>query len=414
MNVSYVVIIYVTSLFVLSVAGDGKPIQKRILKLKNVNFNKTEGKSKSTKKSPKSKTIFLLSNPVIYPQKLFSPKPSSETVTHKPTNQFDFLNFDAYILKPRNINYTALLSNANNDAQGKESKVVPTTNYPQNEFLDFARAEPLIQTTVPTPVETVPYETTSHTIKKPETTYATTTPTVNSLFPLGLAYFDSLRKYRKAFESLRKGGRTKKPRIKTTTSTTTPSTTDTTTETEEPLVETTTTKDYGYVVTPNYDEDLYEEPHFESYRYRPRNHNYDDEIGRNRYETTTRYLDYDTLDRDDNRYESSETITTTTTNKPLKNSERRKLKSKNLHSSNVKSNFLYDRHINYPQQENESRRVVSIARIDSFKDKRSVRNDTQAVNRRRAGGAGGTRGSERPGDDNKHKNSTPMQRHYFQ
>lgn len=428
MNVSYVVIICFTTLFVLSVADDGKPIQKRILKLKNVNFNKAEGKPKSTKKSQKNKTIFVLSNPVIYPQKLFAPKPSetkinkpaSETVIHKPTNQFDFLNFDAYILKPRNINYTALLSNSNNDVQGKESQLSPTTNYPQNEFLDFARAEPLIQTTVPTTLESIPYETTPYKIIEPEIRSETTTPKVNSLFPLGLAYFDSLRKYRKAFDSLQKRGRTKKPRIKTTSSTTT-STTAKTTETEEPLIETTTAKEYGYMVTPNYDEDLYEEPRFESYRYKPRYHNYEDEIEKNRHETTTRYLDYETLDRDYNHYESTETIRTTTT-KPPKNSARRKLKNNKLHSSNVKSNFLYDRHINYPQ-EDESRRVVSIAKLENYKDKRSAHNNTETVNKRGAGGTGGTRGTggtggagvtERTGDDKKHINSIPMQRHYFQ
>lgn len=411
MNVSYVVIIYVTSLFVLSVADDGKPIQKRILKLKNVNFNKTEGKPKSTKKSQKNKTIFVLSNPVIYPQKLFSPKPT-ETVTQKPTNQFDFLNFDAYILKPRNINYTALLSNTNNVVQEKESKLPESTaNYPQNEFLDFPRAEPLIQTTVPTTIETIPYETTPYKPIPSETIREVATPTTNSIFPLGLAYFDSLRKYRKAFETLRKGERTKKPRIKTTTSTSAP----TTTETEEPFIETTTARDYGYVTTPNYDEDLYEEPHFESYRYKPRyHHNYEDEFEKNRYETTTRYLDYETLDRDDNHYESTETITTTTTSKPLKNSTRRKLKNKNLHSSHVKSNFLYDRHINYPQAE-ESRQAVAVAKPHSYKEKRSVRNKLREVKKGGAGRAGeGPQQTERAGNDKKHKNSTPMQRHYFQ
>lgn len=421
MNVSYVVIIYVSSLFVLSLAGDdGKPIQKRILKLKNVNFNKTDGKPKSTKKTQKNKTIFVLSNPVIYPQKLFSPKPS-ETVIQKPNSQFDFLNFDAYILKPRNINYTALLSNAKSGVKEKELKLPePTTDYAQNEFLDFARAEQLIQTTiVPTTLATItstPYETTVQPYKaKPsETTVETATQKIDSIFPLGLAYFDSLRKYRKAFNSLKK--QTKKPRIKTTTSTTT-STTATPTETEEPFIETTTARDYGYVdVTSNFDEDLYEEPHFESYRYKPRYHlnsDYDHDIEKDRYETTTRYLDYETLDRDNNHYESTEKITTTT--EAPKNSARRKLKNNNSHSSNVRSNnFLYDRYINYPEGD-ESRRVVYVARPDNYKDKRSVRNKSQSINERRSGGTGGSRGTERTeGDGKKHKNTIPMQRHYFQ
>lgn len=434
MNVSYVVIIYFTSLFVLSVADVEKPIEKRSLKLKNVNFNKTEGKlknvnlkkidgksknvnvnktegkpgkPKSTKKSQKNKTIFVLTNPVVYPEKLISPKPPEKLIIN-PTRNFDFLNFDAYILKPRNINYTALLSNTKNDVKDKEVKSFEqTTHYPQHEIVDFPRAEPLIQTTTTSSLETIPYETTPRATtpraKTPRSTIPhdtipqeTTTPKINSYFPLGLAYFDSLRKYRKAFDSLRKKERTKKPRIKTTTTTST--TARTTTETDPPFIEATT--DYVYVATPNFDEDLYEEPHFESYRYKPRFHHYaEDESERTHYETTTRYLDYDTLDRDDNHYEPTEVISTTA--RPP-NSHRRKVQNTNLHSANVKSNYLYDRHINYPQAE-ESRRVVSVAKLDNYKNKRNGRNNTQTVEET---------GTE--GGDKKHKNIVPMQRHYFQ
>lgn len=423
MNVSYVVIIYFTSLFVLSLADEAKPIQKRILKLKNVNYNKTEGKPKTTKKSQKNKTIFVLSNPVIYPQKLHSTKPTASVVTQSDSHEFDFLNFDAYILKPRNINYTALLSHSDSNAQEKESKAPePTTSYPQNEFLDFPRAEALVQTTLPpAPIEIVTYETTTtQKTKKPSIFVETTTPKVNYFFPLGLAYFDSLRKYRKEFESLRKREKTKKPRIKTTAPTTTTTTTTTTTfaptqttETEEPYIETTTAREYGFVVTPNFDEDLYEEPHFESYRYKPRYHlNYEDETERDRFETTTRYLDYETLDRDDNRYETTETITTTT---KLPNSVRRKPKNKNLHSSHVKSNYLFDRYTNYPQEE-ESRQVVSVAKnADHSKEKRSLRSKYRAVTKKDKDKKGGTKAPEKSaGDDKQHKNIVPMQRHYFQ
>ncbi|XP_037035738.1 uncharacterized protein LOC119073955 isoform X2 [Bradysia coprophila] len=424
MNVSVVVLIYVTSLFVLSLADDAKPNQKRILKLKNVNYNKTDAKPRTTKKSQRNKTIFVLSNPVVYPQKLFSPKPTENAIA-RPTNQFDFLNFDAYILKPRSINYTAVLSNANSNVQEKESNQSPepTTNYPQNEFLDFPRAEPLIQTTVPPFLETIPIETTTQKIKKPPVKLVTTKkPKINSLFPLGLAYFDSLNKYRKAFDTLRKKEGSKKSRKKTkTTSSTTTSTTTTTlpptttTVTEEPFTETITNREYGYVATPNLDEDLYEEPHFESYRYKPRyHHNYEDETERNRYETTARYLDYDTFDRDDNHYESTEsTETVTTTTKPP-NSARRRPRNKNLHSSSVKSNFLYDRYTNYPQ---ESRRVVSVARMDNYKDRRNNRSNYQEARKtdERGDARGDARGTEKTdGGEKKHKNIIPMQRHYFQ
>lgn len=433
MNVSYVVIIYFTSLLVLSVADDEKIIQKRFLTLKNVNFNKSEVKPKTPKKPQKSKTIFVLSNPVVYPQKLFSPEPAevqkttkkstkkptknpakntSKNSANSPKNTFDFLNFDAYILKPRNINYTALLSNTKNNVEEKELKPLEqsSTNYPPHEIIDFPRAEALIQTTVPPTPEAIPYETTpfetkalqTHHETHPETFPETTTPKVNSLFPLGLAYFDSLRKYRKAFDSLRKRERTKKPRIrKPKTTITTTTTARTTTETEPPFIETTT--EYVYAATPNFDEDLYEEPHFESYRYKPRFHqNIEDENERNHYETTTHYLDYDTLDRDNNHYESTEAISTTTTKPP--NSKRRKLKNPNpnIHSSNVKSNFLYDRYINYPQEE-ESRRVVMFARPDNYKAMRSARNTTRTIQKTAADGG-----------DKKHKNIVPMQRHYFQ
>lgn len=469
MNVSYVVIIYFASLFVLSVADDEKIITKRFLTLKNVNFNKSEVKPKTPKKPQKSKTIFVLSNPVVYPQKLFSSEPAEKQKTTKkstknttknvtknptknttkfteknPVNYFDFLNFDAYILKPRNINYTALLSNTKNNVEEKEFKPVEvSTNYPPHEIIDFPRAEPLIQTTVSPTFETIPYETTPFATKAHqvhhetqfETFQETTTPKVNSLFPLGLAYFDSLRKYRKAFDSLQKREQTKKPRIKKGKTSTTTSTTTarTTTETEPPFIETTT--DYAYVITPNFDEDLYKEPHFESYRYKPRFHqniendnernHYDDneknhysdneknhyeanqknhysDNQKNHYETTTRYLDYDTLDRDDNRYESTEAISTTTTRPP--NSKRRKLKNPNpnLHSSHVKSNFLYDRYINYPQEE-ESRRVMYVARPDNYKAIRNTRNNTGTVPKT------GTAGTDKP-----HKNIVPMQRHFFQ
>lgn len=427
MNVSVVVIlICVASFSVLSFAEDAKPTQKRILKLKNVNYNKTAtARPRTTKKSQKNKTIFVLSNPVIYPQKLFSPKPT-ETVIIKPTNQFDFLNFDAYILKPRSINYTALLSNSNDNVQATElnKSPEPTTNYPQNEFLDFPRAEALVQTTTTAAfTEIIPLETTTQKVKKPAIKHGTKTPTINSLFPLGLAYFDSLNKYRKAFDTLRKKESTKKSKTKTktkaskitaTTTTTTTTTTTlpptTTTITEEPFTETITTREYGYVATPNFDEDLYEEPYFESYRYQPRyHHNYEDETERNRYETTTRYLDYDTLDHDNNNhYEPTETITTT---KPP-NSARRRPRNKNLHSSSVKSNFLYDRYTNYPQ---ESRRVVSVVRPDNYKDKRQSRNRAQALTRRGTDERAGASGAENSnGSEKKHKNIIPMQRHYFQ
>ncbi|KAJ6642296.1 hypothetical protein Bhyg_07243, partial [Pseudolycoriella hygida] len=335
----------------LSVADDGKTINKRTLKLKNVNFNKTEAKPKSSKKTQKHKTIFVLTNPVIYPQKLFSPKPT-EPVTQQPTHQFDFLNFDAYILKPRNINYTALLSNAKSEVRDKEMKAPESsTSLPQNEFLDFARAEPLIQTTVPTTIDTIPLETTPYKPKPKEIQLETTTFKINSLIP-----------------------------------------------------------DYGYVETPNFDEDLYEEPHFESYRYKPRyHHNYEDDEERNRYETTTRFFDYETLDRDDNHYESTEAVTTTT--RAPRNSERRKLRSKNLHSSRVKSNYLYDRHINFPHEEGEeSRQVIYVARPNNFKEKRSSRSKGRLTNKEEAGG---TRANDQ-NDDKKHKNIIPMQRHYFQ
>lgn len=419
MNLLYVVLICVSALSVLSLAGGSK---KPILKLKNVNYNKTV--AKSPKKSQKVKTIFLLSNPVIYPQKSDLPKPTKSSIQSSPppppTNAFDFLNFDAYILKPRNINYTALLFNRQDNAQTQELKSPATTqptNYQQHELLDFARAEPLIQTTIPPPIET----TTPQTKRITEKQIETTTGTVSSIFPLGLAYFDSLRKYRKAFE-LRKSERTKKPRIKTTTTSTTTTTfapTTEVTETEEPFTETVPTTEYHYDDDRNNDEYpreyQYDEPHFESYRYTPRHHqNYDDHSDRDRFETTTyRYPELEPFDHEDNRYESDPTETVTTTTKPPNSRPRRRPRNKNTHSSHVKSNFLYDRHINYPQAE-ESRQVLTMVKPDNYNGRRRVQDKSNKfVNERRDVTPKESR-EQATTDNKKHKNIVPMQRHYFQ
>lgn len=395
MNVFCVVIIFLTTLCVLTSGFFEKPPQKRILKLKNVNFNKTKGKPKSAIKSEKNKTIFVLSNPVRHSKKLYQPKPT-ELLKETPTTSFNFLNFDAYIVKPFNVNYTALLSNRPSDVEQKKfdkeytTPEYTTTEYPQIEVLDFGRAQPLIQTTIPPPPETTSYE--------------ATTAKITNFFPLGLAYFDSLRKYRKAFDNLRKPKRVNVQR------TTTSEPITTTTETEAPFIESTTIKEYVYVTTPapNFDEDLYQkEPYFESYRSKPRfdeNIDYEYENGRSRYETTTRYLDYETLDIDDNHHHET-TELATTTNKPSTKSKKRKSKNKNAHSANVKSNFLYDRFINYPQEErDESRRVVLVAKPENGDDVTVVRNDTESV---RNNGGGSKQQNPVP-------SQVPMQRHYFQ